>query len=69
MSIAVKCPGCNYSLTLNDGLAGKRMKCPQCSGAVAMPNTVPPTPPAVPASPPLGLSRWKGRCRWRAPSP
>ena len=37
MPIPVQCPGCGRQFQAADRLAGKRAKCPQCSGAIAVP--------------------------------
>ena len=42
MAITAQCGSCNKKFKANDKLAGKRVKCPQCGGAI----TIPATPPA-----------------------
>lgn len=49
MPIDVTCPGCRKTLRAPDTLAGKRVKCPQCGGAIAVPA------PARAAAPPAGF--------------
>ncbi|WP_254513327.1 hypothetical protein [Anatilimnocola floriformis] len=37
MSIALQCEHCQHALHVNDGLAGKRIKCPQCQSPIVVP--------------------------------
>ncbi len=37
MPITVRCEGCGRSYRANDKLAGKRVKCPKCSGVIQVP--------------------------------
>ncbi|MEL6105449.1 MAG: biopolymer transporter ExbD [Planctomycetota bacterium] len=50
MSISVNCPQCGAINQVNDSLAGRRVRCPQCDTAVHVPEldggTPPPLPPA-----------------------
>ncbi len=38
MPITVTCPGCNSPLRVREDYAGKKLKCPRCSGIVDVPN-------------------------------
>jgi predicted RNA-binding Zn-ribbon protein involved in translation (DUF1610 family) len=48
MPVIVTCPSCNSALRVRDELVGKKLRCPRCSGIVAVPNgraaAKPPTP-------------------------
>jgi DNA-directed RNA polymerase subunit M/transcription elongation factor TFIIS len=37
MPLFVTCPSCNSALRVRDEYAGKKLKCPRCSGVVAVP--------------------------------
>jgi hypothetical protein len=37
MSIALRCAGCQHDFHVNDGWAGKRIKCPECQAKVEVP--------------------------------
>lgn len=37
MAITAQCGSCNKKFKANDTLAGKRVKCPQCGGAITIP--------------------------------
>ena len=57
MAITVECPNCGVALKVNDDLAGKKARCPQCSAIMEIPGlrpTVPvdsvPAPPEAPQS-------------------
>jgi serine/threonine protein kinase len=41
LPVAFECQGCGKKLRANSALAGKRVKCPQCSQAVLVPTTEP----------------------------
>jgi predicted RNA-binding Zn-ribbon protein involved in translation (DUF1610 family) len=38
MPLTVTCPGCNSPLRVREEYAGKKLKCPRCSGIVEVPN-------------------------------
>ena len=46
MPIDVACPGCRKTVRAPDSVAGKRVKCPQCGAAIAVPQHVS-APPAA----------------------
>ncbi|MEO1524402.1 MAG: biopolymer transporter ExbD [Planctomycetota bacterium] len=48
MSISVNCPECGAINQVNDSLAGRRVRCPQCDTAVHVPELDGGTPPALP---------------------
>ena len=50
MAITAQCGSCNKKFTANDTLAGKRVKCPQCGGAITIPVTQPAESPGSMAS-------------------
>ncbi len=53
MPIAVVCPGCQKTLRAAEKLAGKRVKCPGCGGAISIPAAVGQSPrPAAPVPDP-----------------
>lgn len=72
MSLTFTCPQCSRKLAATDAQQGKRVRCPKCKAAVAIPAVgitaaVPPAPPPVlgpavtvpPAhSPPVRVPRW-----------
>jgi len=37
MAITAHCGSCDNEFTANDKLAGKRVKCPRCGGAITIP--------------------------------
>ena len=37
MAITARCGSCANEFTANDKLAGKRVKCPRCGGAISIP--------------------------------
>jgi ribosomal protein S27E len=41
MPIAVQCPGCEKDLRIKDALAGKKIKCPACTGVLLVPAAAP----------------------------
>ncbi|MEX2316811.1 MAG: hypothetical protein WD669_06645 [Pirellulales bacterium] len=45
MPIEVTCPSCNRRFNAPDNAAGKKAKCPQCGGVIAIPIAAPPPPP------------------------
>lgn len=49
MPIEVKCPQCSRKFRIPDKYSGKRVKCPGCQGAIAVPSSGPKSPaPAIP---------------------
>ncbi len=50
MAITAQCGSCNKKFKANDQLAGKRVKCPQCGGAIAIPVPQPVESPGSVAS-------------------
>jgi len=50
--IEVKCPQCSRKFRIPDKYSGKRVKCPGCQGAIAVPSSGPKSPaPAIPKVP------------------
>ena len=50
MSISVNCPQCGAINQVNDSLAGRRVRCPQCDTAVHVPELAGGAPPPLPAT-------------------
>ncbi len=61
MPISVVCSGCDKKLTVKDDLAGRRIKCPACGEAVAVPAAKTKAPKARAARAPVAQG---GRSRW-----
>jgi hypothetical protein len=38
MAIAVSCPACEHEVRVKDELAGRKIRCPKCQGAVSVPS-------------------------------
>src|SRR5262245_17522762 len=53
MSIAFACPECEHDLHVQDQLAGRRIKCPECGGTIAVPDD----DAAIAAGPPRSSRR------------
>ncbi len=64
MSVICQCPSCKVKYQIADQYAGRTVKCPKCSAAVAVPampsasspQTSPPSPTKPPSSPPPSAS-------------
>ncbi|MEY3172261.1 MAG: hypothetical protein RLZZ436_174, partial [Planctomycetota bacterium] len=50
VSIRIRCI-CTWEGNINDSLAGKKVRCPDCRGAIQVPAATQPAPPAPPAAP------------------
>src|SRR5687767_11484757 len=46
MPIAIQCVDCTSRYNVGEHLAGKRVKCRKCGGAIFVPRLAPPPPPA-----------------------